>query len=96
MLLGVMPAIKPPLLLLLLLPLMQQLINEAFQVEILYTGNISKKLKRANKIKAPFAIILGEEEVKMKVLKLKNLVTGLEEHMSIDKAIKIIKEILIN
>ena len=76
----------------LLLPLMQQLINEAFRVEILYTGNISKKLKRANKIKAPFAIILGEEEVKMKVLKLKNLVTGLEENMSIDKAIKIIKE----
>ena len=80
----------------LLLPLMQQLINEAFRVEILYTGNISKKLKRANKIKAPFAIILGEEEVKMKVLKLKNLVTGLEEHMSIDKAIKIIKEFLVN
>jgi len=80
----------------LLLPLMQQLINVAFRVEILYTGNISKKLKRANKIKAPFAIILGEEEVKIKVLKLKNLVTGSEEHMSIDKAIKIIKEFLIN
>ena len=80
----------------LLLPLMQQLINEAFRVEILYTGNISKKLKRANKIKAPFAIILGEEEVKMKVLKLKNLVTGLEESMGIDKAIKIIKEFLVN
>ena len=79
----------------LLLPLMQQLINEAFRVEILYTGNISKKLKRANKIKAPFAIILGEEEVKIKVLKLKNLVTGSEEHMSIDKAIKIIKESLV-
>ena len=80
----------------LLLPLMQQLINVAFRVEILYTGNISKKLKRANKIKAPFAIILGEEEVKMKVLKLKNLVTGLEENMSIDQAIKIIKEFLVN
>ena len=80
----------------LLLPLMQQLIDVAFRVEILYTGNISKKLKRANKIKAPFAIILGEEEVKMKVLKLKNLVTGLEENMSIDKAIKIIKEFLVN
>ena len=79
----------------LLLPLMQQLINEAFRVEVLYAGNISKKLKRANKIKAPFAIILGEEEVKMKVLKLKNLVTGSEEHMSIDKAVKIIKEFLI-
>ena len=80
----------------LLLPLMQQLINEAFRVEVLYAGNISKKLKRANKIKAPFAIILGEEEVKMKVLKLKNLVTGSEQHMSIDKAVKIIKEFLIN
>ena len=79
----------------LLLPLMQQLINEDFRVEVLYAGNISKKLKRANKIKAPFAIILGEEEVKMKVLKLKNLVTGSEEHMSIDKAVKIIKEFLI-
>ena len=78
----------------LLLPLMQQLINEAFRVEVLYAGNISKKLKRANKIKASFAIILGEEEVKMKVLKLKNLVTGSEEHMSIDKAVKIIKEFL--
>jgi histidyl-tRNA synthetase len=62
----------------------------------LYAGNISKKLKRANKIKASFAIILGEEEVKMKVLKLKNLVTGSEEHMSIDTAVKIIKEFLIN
>ena len=80
----------------LLLPLMQQLINEAFRVEVLYAGNISKKLKRANKIKASFAIILGEEEVKMKVLKLKNLVTGSEEHMSIDTAVKIIKEFLIN
>ena len=80
----------------LLLPLMQQLIKEAFRVEVLYAGNISKKLKRANKIKASFAIILGEEEVKMKVLKLKNLVTGSEEHMSIDKAVKIIKEFLIN
>ena len=80
----------------LLLPLMQQLIKEAFRVEVLYAGNISKKLKRANKIKASFAIILGEEEVKMKVLKLKNLVTGSEEHMSIDTAVKIIKEFLIN
>ena len=80
----------------LLLPLMQRLIKEAFRVEVLYAGNISKKLKRANKIKASFAIILGEEEVKMKVLKLKNLVTGSEEHMSIDTAVKIIKEFLIN
>jgi histidyl-tRNA synthetase len=75
---------------------MPQLIKEACRVEVLYAGNISKKLKRANKIKASFAIILGEEEVKMKVLKLKNLVTGSEEHMSIDTAVKIIKEFLIN
>ena len=32
----------------------------------------------------------------MKVLKLKNLVTGSEENMSIDKVVKIIKKFLIN
>jgi len=55
---------------------------------------MSKKFKRANKINASFAIILGEEEVKMKILKLKNLITGTEEPVSIRKAVNIIKTFL--
>ena len=43
----------------LLLPIRNELINQGFKVEIIYTGNMSKKFKRANKINASFAILLG-------------------------------------
>ena len=77
-----------------LLSFMEPLIKADLKVEILYTGSMSKKFKRANKINASFAIILGEEEVKMKILKLKNLITGTEEPMSIRKAVNVIKTFL--
>ena len=77
-----------------LLSFMEPLINADSKVEILYAGSMSKKFKRANKINASFAIILGEEEVKMKVLKLKNLITGTEEPMNIRKAVNVIKTFL--
>ena len=34
----------------LLLPIMNELVNQGFKAEIIYTGNMSKKFKRANKI----------------------------------------------
>jgi histidyl-tRNA synthetase len=55
---------------------------------------MSKKFKRANKINASFAIILGEEEVIMKILKLKNLITGTEEPVNIIEAVNVIKTFL--
>ena len=78
----------------LLLSFMEPLINADLKVEILYTGSMSKKFKRANKINASFAIILGEEEVKMKILKLKNLITGTEEPVNIREAVNVIKTFL--
>jgi histidyl-tRNA synthetase len=77
-----------------LLSFMEPLINADLKVEILYTGSMSKKFKRANKINASFAIILGEEEVKMKILKLKNLITGTEEPVNIREAVNVIKTFL--
>jgi histidyl-tRNA synthetase len=77
----------------LLLPIMKKLVSENLKVEILCTGNMSKKFKRANKVNASFAIILGEEEVSQNIIKLKNLVSSSEKHMSLDEAIKIIKDI---
>ena len=76
----------------LLLKMMKQLISEGFKVEIIYTGNISKKFKRAHKIKAAYAIVLGEDEVAKQIIKLKNLSSGHEELMSLNKATKIIKK----
>ena len=80
----------------LLLPIMNELINQGFKVEIIYTGNMSKKFKRANKINASFAIVLGEEEVAKKVIKLKNLFSGSEQLIDLNQGIKIIKNILKN
>ncbi len=76
---------------LLLFPILIDLINEGFKVEIIYTGNISKKLKRANKIRASYAIILGEEELTKKIIKLKNLSSGSEELITLVNAIKTLK-----
>ena len=76
----------------LLLTMMNQLISEDLKVEIIYTGNISKKFKRAHKIKASYAIVLGEDEVARQIVKLKNLSSGDEELMGLNKAIKIMKK----
>ena len=57
---------------------------------------MSKKFKRANKINASFAILLGEEEVAKKVIKLKNLLLGSEQLIDLNQGIKIIKKTLKN
>ena len=80
----------------LLLPIMNELVNQGFKVEIIYTGNMSKKFKRANKINASYAILLGEEEVAKKVIKLKNLSSGLEQLIDLSQVIKSLKKTLHN
>ncbi|MDC3116290.1 histidine--tRNA ligase [Alphaproteobacteria bacterium] len=80
----------------LLLPIMNELINQGFKVEIISTGNMSKKFKRANKINASYAILLGEEEVAKKVIKLKNLLLGSEQLIDLNQGIKILKKALHN
>ena len=75
-----------------LLPIMKKLISDDIKAEILSVGNMSKKFKRANKIEASYAIIIGEEEVSKDIIKLKNLVSGSENYISLIAAIKIIKK----
>ncbi len=72
----------------LLLPIMKKLIQEGIKSEIIYSGNFSKKFKRANKIKASYAIILGKEEINKKIFKFKNLTSGFEELLNLDQIIK--------
>ena len=72
----------------LLLPIMKKLVQNGIKTEIIYNGNLSKKFKRANKIKALYAIILGEEEISKKVIKLKDLNMGSEEFLDLNQAIK--------
>ena len=75
----------------LLLPIMKKLIQEGIKSEIIYTGNFSKKFKRANKIKSSYAIILGKEEINKKIFKFKDLTSGFEELLNLDQIIKKLK-----
>jgi histidyl-tRNA synthetase len=78
-----------------LLPIIQQLISSGIKTETLYTGSVSKKFKRANKLNASFVIIIGEDEVNKNVIKLKNLKSGDQENITLNEAIKKINKIKI-
>ena len=52
---------------------------------------IVKKFKSADKLNVPFVVILGEEEIKNNVITLKNMQTGDQETLSLEKAINVIK-----
>ncbi len=76
-----------------LLPIMKKMINSGLKVETLYSGNVSKKFKRANKLNASFAVIIGNDEVDKNIVKLKNLKSGDQENIKLDDAINKIKTI---
>ena len=77
-----------------LLQMMDRLIKDGIKTEILYTGNVSKKLKRADKINAKFAIIIGEDEISQNIVNLKNLKTGFQQGINLGDAINEIKSLL--
>lgn len=56
--------------------LAQQLREEGLTVEIAYKGNAGKRMKRADKLGAAFALMLGEEEAAKGTVTLKTLATG--------------------
>ena len=72
----------------LLFPIMKKLVQQGIKSEIIYNGNLSKKFKRANRINASYAIILGEEEIEKNVIKFKDLKSSNEELLNIDQIIE--------
>ncbi len=59
--------------------LAQQLRLQGLSIDIAYKGNAKKRFERADKVKAKFAVILGEDELKNGQLTLKNLESGAQE-----------------
>ncbi len=55
------------------------------------TGKIKKQLSYADGKKIPFAIIIGSEEIKTKRYTLKNLSSGTQDSLDIDRIINIIQ-----
>ncbi len=65
--------------------LTQTLRNWNYYAEIITSGNIGKKMKKADKMNAAIALLIGESEVKDGNVTMKNLGTGGQEHMTMDK-----------
>ena len=61
------------------LVLTHSLRQAGFAVDLGYRGNVGKRMKRANKLGARAAVILGEEERSAGTVTLKNLDTGEQE-----------------
>jgi histidyl-tRNA synthetase len=64
------------------LELSHQLRLKNVRVEMPSSGNVGKKMKRANKIGAQFAVIIGENELQSGSLTFKDLGTGEQKALS--------------
>lgn len=56
--------------------LSEELRSAGFKIELGYSGNMAKRMKRADKVGARLAIIMGSDELAKGVVGIKNLKTG--------------------
>ena len=61
------------------------------QTSTSHLRNLSNQLAYANSIKTKYALVVGDAEEKVGKVKLRNLITGNENTVYIDEAVKIIK-----
>ena len=69
----------------------KKLLDIGIRTEMIYSGSLNKKLKRANKISATFAVIVGENEIKNNVVQLKNFQNGEQVEMKFEELITMFK-----
>ena len=69
----------------------KKLLDVGIRTEMIYSGSLNKKLKRANKISATFAVIVGENEIKNNVVQLKNFQNGEQVEMKFEELITMFK-----
>jgi histidyl-tRNA synthetase len=63
------------------LKLTEDLRGAGFAVDIGFSGNIKKRMSRADKIKAVAAVILGDDELAKGVATLRDLQSGAQEQV---------------
>jgi histidyl-tRNA synthetase len=66
------------------LKLTQDLRRDGFAADLGFSGNLSKRLKRANKLGARAAVLLGEDELAEASATLRDLDTGEQERVPLD------------
>jgi histidyl-tRNA synthetase len=71
-----------------------ELRNKNISIDMSYSGNLKKRLKQANKISSDYAVIIGDEEVQNNNAIVRNLETGSQESIELNKLVKHIEKIL--
>ncbi len=66
------------------LKLCQELRRSGFVVDMGFRGNLSRRLKRANKLNARAALILGDDEIAKNVITLRDLDDGGQQELPLD------------
>jgi len=67
------------------LKLAQALRRSGLAVELAYKGNVGRRLKRADRLKAACAVLLGESELARGVATVKDLESGAQEEVPLDR-----------
>lgn len=67
------------------LSILNKLRADGIACELTYSGNLSKRMKRAAKLGADYAIIIGEDEMAKNEVCIKTLSTGEQAHCGADK-----------
>ena len=75
--------------------LADELRSKNVSIDMGYSGNLKKRLKQANKISSDYAVIIGDEEVQKNNAIIRNLETGSQENIELDKLVKHIEKILL-
>ena len=76
------------------LKLTHELRGAGFNVEMGYSGNMKKRLQKADKLGARVALILGDEEVAEQKVSMKDLSTGEQSHIRRDDLLAQLKQAL--
>ncbi len=67
------------------LQLSEDLRRSGLTVDLGFAGNLSKRMKRANKLNARAAVLLGEDELAANVATLRDLDSGTQERVALDR-----------
>ncbi len=55
-----------------------------FTVELGFSGNVGKRMKRANKLNARVALLIGEDELRQNAVTLRDLDSGEQALVALD------------
>ena len=69
------------------LVLARDLRHRGIAVELGFHGNLSRRMRRANKVNARIAVLLGDNELGRKVASLRDLDTGVQSEVALDSLV---------